>query len=130
MLRSSQCSQNAFTSTCVAPLSLRMDSKAAYELPRTSISVPNTSNDISAGVRRPSADRSTMLLCSLSSGFLQGLCRAGGGDAISFALAGPRRTGDPMDIAIPRTLDQWNAAGVEYLPGHLGIEFVTVEPQE
>jgi uncharacterized protein (TIGR00369 family) len=35
-----------------------------------------------------------------------------------------------MDIAIPRTLDQWNAAGVEYLPGHLGIEFVTVEPQE
>ena len=35
-----------------------------------------------------------------------------------------------MDIAIPRTLEQWNAAGVEYLPGHLGIEFVSVEPQE
>ena len=35
-----------------------------------------------------------------------------------------------MDIAIPRTLDQWNAAGAEYLPGHLGIEFMSVEPQE
>ena len=35
-----------------------------------------------------------------------------------------------MEIAIPHTLDQWNAAGAEYLPGHLGIEFVTVEPQE
>jgi 1,4-dihydroxy-2-naphthoyl-CoA hydrolase len=35
-----------------------------------------------------------------------------------------------MDIAIPHTLDQWNAAGAEYLPGHLGIEFVRVEPQE
>jgi len=35
-----------------------------------------------------------------------------------------------MEIAIPHTLDHWNAAGAEYLPGHLGIEFVTVEPQE
>lgn len=35
-----------------------------------------------------------------------------------------------MDIAIPRTLDEWRAAGEGYLPGHLGIEFITVEPDE
>lgn len=35
-----------------------------------------------------------------------------------------------MDITIPETLAQWNAAGAEYLPGHLGVEFVKVEPQE
>lgn len=35
-----------------------------------------------------------------------------------------------MDIAIPHTLDEWNAAGAEYLPGHLGIRFIKVEPQE
>jgi 1,4-dihydroxy-2-naphthoyl-CoA hydrolase len=35
-----------------------------------------------------------------------------------------------MDITIPRTLEQWNAAGAEYLPGYLGIEFVKVEPQQ
>jgi 1,4-dihydroxy-2-naphthoyl-CoA hydrolase len=35
-----------------------------------------------------------------------------------------------MDIAIPRTLEDWNAAGAEYLPGHLGITFTKVEPQE
>jgi 1,4-dihydroxy-2-naphthoyl-CoA hydrolase len=35
-----------------------------------------------------------------------------------------------MDIAIPQTLADWNAAGAEYLPGHLGIAFVKVEPQE
>jgi hypothetical protein len=33
-----------------------------------------------------------------------------------------------MDIAILRTLGEWNAAGAEYLPGHLGIDFVSVEP--
>ena len=35
-----------------------------------------------------------------------------------------------MDIPIPRTLEEWNAAGEEYLPGHLGLEFLKVEPQE
>jgi 1,4-dihydroxy-2-naphthoyl-CoA hydrolase len=35
-----------------------------------------------------------------------------------------------MDIEIPQTLADWNAAGAEYLPGHLGITFLKVEPQE
>jgi len=35
-----------------------------------------------------------------------------------------------MEIAIPQTLEQWNAAGADNLPGHLGMEFVTVEPDE
>ena len=36
----------------------------------------------------------------------------------------------PMDIEIPKTLAEWNAAGAEYLPGYLGLEFIKVEPQE
>lgn len=35
-----------------------------------------------------------------------------------------------MDIKIPQTLEEWNAAGADYLPGHLGFTFVKVEPQE
>ena len=35
-----------------------------------------------------------------------------------------------MDINIPQTLAEWNAAGAEYLPGHLGLDIVKVEPQE
>ncbi len=35
-----------------------------------------------------------------------------------------------MDIAIPRTLEEWNAAGAEYLPGLLGVTFEKVEPTE
>jgi len=35
-----------------------------------------------------------------------------------------------MDIAVPQTLAEWNAAGSQYLPGHLGITFVKVEPLE
>jgi uncharacterized protein (TIGR00369 family) len=35
-----------------------------------------------------------------------------------------------MDIRIPRMLAEWNTAGAEYLPGHLGMEFIKVEPQE
>jgi acyl-coenzyme A thioesterase PaaI-like protein len=35
-----------------------------------------------------------------------------------------------MDIQIPQTLAEWNAAGAEYLPGHLGLTFLKVEPQE
>ena len=33
-----------------------------------------------------------------------------------------------MDIKIPQTLAEWNAAGAEYLPGHLGLTFVKVVP--
>ena len=35
-----------------------------------------------------------------------------------------------MDIKIPQTLAEWNAAGAEYLPGHLGLVFLKVEPGE
>ena len=35
-----------------------------------------------------------------------------------------------MDISIPQTLAEWNAAGAAYLPGHLGLDFLKVEPQE
>ena len=35
-----------------------------------------------------------------------------------------------MDINIPQTLAEWNAAGAEYLPGHLGLTFREVEPQQ
>jgi uncharacterized protein (TIGR00369 family) len=35
-----------------------------------------------------------------------------------------------MDITIPRTLAEWNAAGGDYLPGLLGFTFLKVEPDE
>jgi uncharacterized protein (TIGR00369 family) len=35
-----------------------------------------------------------------------------------------------MSITIPATLDEWNAAGVDYLPGLLGMIFTKVEPDE
>lgn len=35
-----------------------------------------------------------------------------------------------MDIKIPQSIEEWNAAGAEYLQGHLGMEFVKVEPKE
>ena len=35
-----------------------------------------------------------------------------------------------MTFAIPVTLDQWNAAGADYLPGLLGMRFTKVEPDE
>jgi uncharacterized protein (TIGR00369 family) len=35
-----------------------------------------------------------------------------------------------MDIEIPQTLAEWNAAGADYLPGLLGLDFVKVEPDE
>ena len=35
-----------------------------------------------------------------------------------------------MDIKIPQTLAEWNAAGAAYLPGHLGLTFLKAEPQE
>jgi uncharacterized protein (TIGR00369 family) len=33
-------------------------------------------------------------------------------------------------MQIPQSLDDWNAAGGDYLPGHLGMRFVKVGPQE
>ena len=33
-------------------------------------------------------------------------------------------------LTIPQTLAEWNERGREYLPGHLGIEFLLVEPDE
>lgn len=35
-----------------------------------------------------------------------------------------------MDIEIPKTLEDWNAAGADYLPGLVGIKFLKVEPTE
>ena len=35
-----------------------------------------------------------------------------------------------MQLTIPKTLDEWNTRGAEYLPGHLGIRFEKVEPDE
>jgi len=35
-----------------------------------------------------------------------------------------------MDIRIPQTLAEWNAAGGDYLPGLLGFTFLKVEPDE
>jgi 1,4-dihydroxy-2-naphthoyl-CoA hydrolase len=35
-----------------------------------------------------------------------------------------------MKIDIPTTLAEWNARGRDYLPGHLGLEFQLVEPDE
>jgi uncharacterized protein (TIGR00369 family) len=33
-------------------------------------------------------------------------------------------------LRIPETLDEWNSSGTDYLPGHLGMTFVTVEPTQ
>jgi len=33
-------------------------------------------------------------------------------------------------LTIPQSLSEWNERGREYLPGHLGIEFLLVEPDE
>lgn len=35
-----------------------------------------------------------------------------------------------MDIKLPETLDAWNAAGTDYLPGLLGLRFSKVEADE
>lgn len=35
-----------------------------------------------------------------------------------------------MSITAPITLDEWNAAGADYLPGLLGMHFSKVEPDE
>ena len=31
---------------------------------------------------------------------------------------------------LPQSIAEWNAAGADYLPGHLGMRFLKVEPQE
>jgi uncharacterized protein (TIGR00369 family) len=33
-------------------------------------------------------------------------------------------------LSIPRTIAEWNERGREFLPGHLGIEVLAVEPDE
>lgn len=35
-----------------------------------------------------------------------------------------------MDFAIPETIEQWNKAGSDYLPGLLGMKFVRVDAEE
>lgn len=35
-----------------------------------------------------------------------------------------------MDITAPVTLEEWNLAGTDYLPGLLGMRFVKVQPDE
>jgi uncharacterized protein (TIGR00369 family) len=35
-----------------------------------------------------------------------------------------------LELEIPQTLGDWNAAGSDYLPGHLGLQFTKVEPDE
>ena len=35
-----------------------------------------------------------------------------------------------MKISVPRTIEEWNERGREYLPGHLGLRFLKVEPDE
>ena len=35
-----------------------------------------------------------------------------------------------MNIQLPVTLEEWNAAGADYLPGLLGMCFIKVEPDE
>lgn len=35
-----------------------------------------------------------------------------------------------MSLTVPTTLQEWNAAGEEFLPGLLGMRFVKVEPDE
>lgn len=35
-----------------------------------------------------------------------------------------------MNIEIPQTVAEFNAAGAEYLPGHLGMTFSKVDPKE
>ncbi len=34
-----------------------------------------------------------------------------------------------MNVSIPETIEEWNARGSDYLPGHLGFRFVMVTPE-
>ncbi len=35
-----------------------------------------------------------------------------------------------MDFAVPQTLEEWNLAGAEYLPGFLGIKIEAISPEQ
>lgn len=35
-----------------------------------------------------------------------------------------------MKISVPETIEEWNQRGSDYFPGHLGLEFIKVEPDE
>jgi 1,4-dihydroxy-2-naphthoyl-CoA hydrolase len=35
-----------------------------------------------------------------------------------------------LHIKLPQSIAEWNAAGAQYLPGHLGMQVLKVEPQE
>jgi 1,4-dihydroxy-2-naphthoyl-CoA hydrolase len=35
-----------------------------------------------------------------------------------------------LSAKLPQSIAEWNAAGAAYLPGHLGMRFETIEPQE
>ena len=35
-----------------------------------------------------------------------------------------------MDMETPQNLEQWNSSGSDYLPGHLGFNFLKVDPTE
>jgi 1,4-dihydroxy-2-naphthoyl-CoA hydrolase len=35
-----------------------------------------------------------------------------------------------LSAKLPQSIAEWNAAGAAYLPGHLGMRFEAVEPQE
>ena len=35
-----------------------------------------------------------------------------------------------MKISVPQTIEEWNERGRDYLPGHLGLRFLKVEPDE
>ena len=35
-----------------------------------------------------------------------------------------------MKISVPETLEEWNDRGRDFFPGHTGLEFVKVEPDE
>lgn len=35
-----------------------------------------------------------------------------------------------MELEIPTSLAQWNENGRDYLPGHMGMEFLKIEPDE
>jgi uncharacterized protein (TIGR00369 family) len=35
-----------------------------------------------------------------------------------------------MKIRVPKNLDEWNLWGADFLPGHMGLEFISVEADE
>lgn len=35
-----------------------------------------------------------------------------------------------MKISVPQTIEEWNERGADYLPGHVGLKFTKVDPDE